>query len=140
MSEINQTWSYKQPPAEIWKYLTEPERIARWLMQNNFKAEVGFEFEFRTSPIPSLQLAGIIYCKVLEIIPLQKLVYTWKGGPGNGEFTLDTRVEWTLKTLGTGSQLSLKHTGFNDENISILNVMTTGWDKNMQKAITLLNN
>jgi uncharacterized protein YndB with AHSA1/START domain len=92
-TEIKQTWVYEQPPAEVWEYLTQPDLIALWLMRNNFKAEVGHEFEFRTNSIPSLELDGIMHCKVQEIVPFQKLSYTWKAGSGNGKFPLDTLVE-----------------------------------------------
>jgi uncharacterized protein YndB with AHSA1/START domain len=139
-SEIKHTWNYEQSPAEVWDYLTKAELIALWLMPNNFKAELGCEFEFRINPIPSLGLDGIMNCKILEILPFQKLSYTWKAGPGNGIYTLNTLVEWTLEPNETGTRLLLKHTGFNGENISILSSMTVGWDKNIQKMITYLTN
>lgn len=62
-------------------------------MPKNLKAVVGHEFESRTNLIPSLELNGIFYCKILEIVPLKKLSYSWKGGPGNGITTLDKVVE-----------------------------------------------
>jgi hypothetical protein len=43
-----------------------------------------------------------------------------------------------LEPHGTGTRLSLKHTGFKDDNITILKLMTEGWDKNVQKMITHL--
>lgn len=137
-TEIKHQWMYEQSPNEVWEYLTQSERIALWLMPNNFKAVVGHEFEFRTNPIPSLELSGIFYCRVLEIVPLKKLVYSWKGGPGNGITTLDTIVEWTLELHGKGTRLHLKHSGFKKENFSILTAMTDGWQKNIQKMLNHL--
>lgn len=135
-TQINNEWIYEQAPNEVWEYLTQPELIALWLMPNNFAPILGHEFEFRTKPIPSLDLDGIMHCKVLEIIPSQKLVYTWKAGPGNGNITLDTIVEWTLEKYGNGTKLVLKHSGFKKANMAIFTGMTDGWEKNIQKMIS----
>ncbi len=138
-TEINHHWVYEQSPAEIWGYLTQPELIALWLMPNNFKPVVGHEFEFRTNAIPSLELSGIFYCQVLEIVPPKKLTYSWKGGPGNGIVTLDTVVEWTLEPLEKGTKLNLKHSGFHEKNYAVLMGMTDGWQKNIKKMVNQLN-
>lgn len=138
-TEIKHQWVYEQSPNEIWEYLTQPELIALWLMPNNFKAELGHEFEFRTNPIPTLNLSGIFYCKILEIIPHKKLTYSWKGGPGKGITTLNTIVEWTLEEQKNGTILSLRHSGFKEENYSILTGMTDGWLKNIEKMADQLN-
>jgi len=137
--EIKNEWFYEQPPNEVWEYLTQAELIALWLMPTNFKPLPEFEFQFRTKPIPSLDLDGIFHCKVFEIIPFKKLVYTWKGGPGNGVFTLDTVVEWTLEKQGNGTRLILKQRGFKEANLAIFAAMTEGWQKNIQKMINYLN-
>jgi uncharacterized protein YndB with AHSA1/START domain len=138
-TEIKNEWVYEQSPNEVWEYLTQAELIALWLMPNNFKPIHGYEFQFQTKPIPSLDLDGIFHCKVLEIIPFQKLIYSWKGGTGNGLFTLDTIVEWTLEKYGNGTKLFLKQSGFKDANLSIFTAMTNGWQSNIQKMIIHLN-
>ncbi|WP_264552020.1 SRPBCC family protein [Flavobacterium sp. N2038] len=138
-TEINHKWFYSQTPEEIWMYLTETELIAQWIMPNDFKLLLGHHFTFRTNPIPSLNLDGIFHCKILEIVPFKKLVYSWKGGPGNDETIFDTIVEWTLEKKDNGTELYLLHTGFKEENVSILTGMTEGWLKKMEKVENLLN-
>jgi uncharacterized protein YndB with AHSA1/START domain len=138
-NEIKNEWVYEQSPKEVWAYLTQAELIERWLMPNNFQAIPGQEFQFTVKPIPSLDLDGIFNCKVLEIVPFQKLTYSWKGGPGGGVITLDTIVEWTLEKHGKGTKLFLKQTGFKESNYSIFTGMTSGWQSNMQKMINHLN-
>ena len=138
-NEIKNEWTYTQPPNEVWEYLTQPELIALWLMPNNFKPIAKYEFQFKTNPIPSLDLDGIFHCRIIEIIPFQKLIYTWKGGSGDGIFTLDTLVEWTLEKNGSGTRLLLKQTGFKETNLAIFNAMTNGWHSNIQKMISFLN-
>jgi uncharacterized protein YndB with AHSA1/START domain len=137
--EIKNEWLYEQSPNKVWEYLTQAELIALWLMPNNFRPILGHEFQFQTKPIPSLALDGIFYCKVLEMAPFQKLIYSWKGGPGNGVFTLDTVVEWTLEKYGKGTKLFLKQSGFKETNLSIFMGMTDGWQTNIQKMIKHLN-
>ena len=138
-NEIKNEWIYEQSPNEVWEYLTQAELIALWLMPNNFKPIPEYEFQFRAKPIPSLDLDGIFYCKVLEIVPFQKLTYSWKAGSGNGGFTLDTVVEWTLEKYGNGTKLFLKQSGFKEANLAIFTAMTNGWHINIQKMITILN-
>jgi uncharacterized protein YndB with AHSA1/START domain len=137
--EIKNEWVYDQSPNEVWEYLTQADLIALWLMPNDFKPIPGHEFQFRTKPIPSLDLDGIMYCKVLEIVPSQKLIYSWKAGPGNGIFTLDTLVEWVLEKHGNGTKLLLKQSGFKEINLSIFNAMTDGWHTNVKKMMNHLN-
>ena len=138
-TEIKNEWIYEQMPHEVWEYLTQAELIALWLMPNNFKPGIGQEFQFQSKPIPTLDLDGIFHCKILEMVPFQKLIYSWKGGSGNGVFTLDTVVEWTLVKYGNGTKLLLKQTGFKEVNLAIFNAMTNGWQTNIQKMITHLN-
>jgi uncharacterized protein YndB with AHSA1/START domain len=138
-AEIKNEWIYEQSPNEVWEYLTQAELIALWLMPNNFKPVAGNEFQFTAKPIPSLDLDGIFYCKVIEIVPFQKLTYSWKGGSGDGIFTLDTIVEWTLEKYENGTKLFLKQSGFKKINHSIFTAMTNGWQTNVQKMITFLN-
>jgi uncharacterized protein YndB with AHSA1/START domain len=138
-TEIKNEWIYEQSQKQVWEHLTKSDLIALWLMPNNFKPILGHEFQFNTKPIPSLELDGIMHCKVLEIIPYEKLVYSWKAGSGNGIFSLDTVVEWTLEKHGKGSKLLLKHSGFKEFNIGIFTGMKDGWEKIMQKMATQIN-
>jgi uncharacterized protein YndB with AHSA1/START domain len=137
-TEIKNEWFYEQSTIEVWEYLTQADLIALWLMPNNFKPSLGHEFQFQTKAIPSLNLDGIFHCKVLEIVPFQKLSYSWKGGSGNGVFSLDTVVEWTLEKHENGSKLILRHSGFKEKNFAIFTGMTDGWEKNIQKMVNYL--
>src|SRR5215510_7634038 len=87
---------FSHSPEDVWEYLTKPDLIAQWLMENDFQPIIGFDFQFRTRPMPNLDFDGIVYCKVVEIVPYKKLSYSWKGGPGNGRITLESLVAWTL--------------------------------------------
>ena len=131
---------YQHPPQIVWEYLTKPELIAQWLMQSDFKPIVGYDFQFKTRPLPNFNFDGIVYCKVLEVIPFKKLSYSWKGGPGNSEITLDSIVVWTLKEQQDGTELELLHTGFTElAGLGMYSAMSEGWLRNMRKIAELIN-
>ncbi|HMI59486.1 MAG TPA: SRPBCC domain-containing protein [Puia sp.] len=137
---IKHQYFFPHPPEVVWEYLTDAELMGLWLMKNDFQPLIGHDFQFRTNPIPSLNFDGICYCKVLEIVPLKKLSYSWKGGPGDGRTTLDTLVVWKLEPKEKGTELFLEHSGFSEvENLAIYNGMTAGWLKNIQKIADHIN-
>src|SRR5580692_7701478 len=137
---INHQFFFPHSPQTIWDYLTNSELLELWLMKNDFQPIVGFDFQFRINPIPSLEFDGICYCRVLEIVPFRKLSYSWKGGPKEGEITLDTVVVWKLEPKDKGTELFLEHSGFDKiENLAIYNGMTHGWIQNIQKIADRLN-
>ncbi|HQQ95778.1 MAG TPA: SRPBCC domain-containing protein [Cyclobacteriaceae bacterium] len=137
---IKHQFFFPHSPQKVWDYLTKPELMEKWLMKTNFVPLVGHEFQFKTNAIPSLNFDGVFYCKVLEIVPLEKLSYTWQSGPGNGEITLDSVVTWKLESTNNGTQLFLDHSGFQkEENLAFYNGLTDGWLKNLKKIDNLLN-
>ena len=66
------------PPEKIWRALTQPELIGRWLMPNDFVAAVGHRFTFRTKPQGDWD--GVVDCEVLAVEPHRRLRYSWRGG------------------------------------------------------------
>jgi uncharacterized protein YndB with AHSA1/START domain len=137
---IKQQFSFSHPPEKVWAYLTKPELMEQWLMKNDFQPIVGYDFQFRTGPIPSLDFDGICYCKVLEVVPYKRLSYSWKCGPGEGKISLESVVIWKLQPTEKGTDLFLEHSGFGKvENLGFFNGMTQGWQKNLTKIDALLN-
>ena len=131
---IKHTLFFQAPPATVWDYLTKPELMSLWLMRNDFQPVIGHDFQFTSNPVPSMDFDGIVYCKVLEIIPHKKLTYSWKCGPGKGVITIDSLVVWTLLEKNDGTELVLENSGFKEMenfNINIYNAMNQGWLKNM---------
>jgi uncharacterized protein YndB with AHSA1/START domain len=138
-NSIQHTVFYPHPPEAVWEYLTRPELIKQWLMETDFEPIVGYDFHFKTKAIPKLEFDGMVYCKVLEVVPPKKLTYSWKGGPGEGKITMDSIVRWTLTPKNNGTELFLDHSGFKVlTNIDIFNSMNEGWWKNMNKILELL--
>jgi uncharacterized protein YndB with AHSA1/START domain len=97
--------TFSAPPERIWKALTDVEEMRRWYFDlKEFKPEVGFEFEF------TVEHEGMKYhhlCKITEVIPQKKLVYTWryKGHEGDSLVTLELFAD------GDKTRLRLTHEG-----------------------------
>jgi uncharacterized protein YndB with AHSA1/START domain len=139
-TSINHQLFFPHPPEAVWEYLTNAGLMELWLMKNDFKPILGHEFQFRINPMPSLDFDGIVYCKVLEIVPFKKLSYSWKLGPGDGTINMDSVVKWELQATAKGTELILYHGDFVVlKNIDLFNGMNTGWLSNMNKIANQLN-
>ncbi|MBN9482676.1 MAG: SRPBCC domain-containing protein [Bacteroidetes bacterium] len=138
-NEIAHTVFYEHQPDAVWEYLTDAALMEQWLMKSDFKPEVGHQFMFNTRAMPDFGFDGKIYCEVKEVVPNEKLSYTWKGGPGDGTMTMDSLVTFTLTPKDGGTELLLQHTGFTEKtNPSIISLMDMGWLKNMNEIAGLL--
>jgi uncharacterized protein YndB with AHSA1/START domain len=139
IKDIQHRYFFSRPPEMVWEYLTIPELMEQWLMPNNFLPIMGYDFEFRIKRMPQLAFDGIIYCKVLEVVPYKKLSYSWKCGPGNGKITVDSIVVWSLQPRDKGTELLLDHTGFKETDITMHAALNDGWLKNIHKIDALIN-
>ena len=123
---------FAHAPETIWKTLTTGELIGRWLMvPTGFEPVKGTRFTFQTKPSGAWD--GVIHCQVLEVIPNERFVYSWKSGhEGNIGYgsLLETLVTWTLARAANGTRLRLVHAGFVvPRNESALETMGGGWKK-----------
>jgi uncharacterized protein YndB with AHSA1/START domain len=113
-------------PEKVWRALTTAEIIGKWLMPNDFEPVVGKRFTFTTRPIGAWD--GVVHCEVLEVAPLRRLVYSWKGGADDSR--LDSVVTWTLQPEGTGTRLRMVHAGFRSpQNDFAYGAMSPGWQR-----------
>jgi uncharacterized protein YndB with AHSA1/START domain len=124
---------FPHAPETIWKTLTDGELMGRWLgmTPTGFEPVKGRRFTYQTTAAGAWD--GVIQCEVLEVIPNQRLAYSWRGGhEGNTGYgsQLDTVVTFTLSKTENGTRLSLVHSGFvlPQNEIAFTN-MGGGWKK-----------
>jgi uncharacterized protein YndB with AHSA1/START domain len=120
------------PPAKVWRALTDPDLLARWLMPNDFRPAVGHAFTFRTDPRPGAGFDGVVHCEVLALDPERQLCISWRGGP------LDTTVTWTLVPEGRGTRLFLVHDGFDPDDPAqqlTAKILGQGWRSSVLAAL-----
>jgi len=90
------------PVSKVWEQITDPQKIADWLMPNDFEATVGKKF-FLDCPHE-----GIISCVVKEVVPNEKLVYSFQSKTPKA----DTLVTITLAQEGKATRVTLVHSGW----------------------------
>lgn len=115
MADISLDFQFKSPIHKVWDALTNSETLALWVMENNFKPEVGYKCQFRNKEIDL-----VVDSEVLIVDKPNKLSYTWVGGP------IDTVVTWTLKQEGETTYVHLNHAGFNQEDYAYKGAKS-GW-------------
>ncbi|MBI3180524.1 MAG: SRPBCC domain-containing protein [Myxococcales bacterium] len=75
---ISLSWDLPHPPAKVWRALTEPELLAKWLMANDLRLAVGHRFTLKQEPTPWWD--GMVHCEVLEIEPPKRIRTSWRRG------------------------------------------------------------
>lgn len=132
---------FPHAPEVVWKTLTTPELMARWLSMTpiGFEPRPGNRFTYQTTPAGAWD--GVIQCEVLEVIPNERLVYTWRGGHeanvGYGS-RLETVVTWTITKADGGARVRLVHSGFRmPRNATAFKNMSEGWKKVVQNVSAL---
>lgn len=111
---------YDAPIDLVWRAITEVELLQKWYFNiDEFKLEVGFKFQFEGGEEDKRY---IHLCEILEIIPLQKLPYSWRyqGYPRLSfvTFNLDsnrnkTKVTVTHEGIETFTNPDFKRENFN---------------------------
>lgn len=104
--------TYDAPIEKVWEAITDKDQMKQWYFEvSDFKAEVGFEFQFLAESDGKKYLHK---CAVVEVQPITKISYTWRyeGYVGQSLVTFELFSEDKNKTRlklthsGTGSFLS----------------------------------
>jgi len=127
MADLTLEFQFKSPIDKVWDALTNPDTLAQWVMDNNFKPVVGYKCQFRKEEINL-----IVESEVLVVDEPNKLSYTWVGGQVN------TIVTWTLKQEGEITYLHLEQTGFVKED-QAFNGAKYGWAYKIEELKKVLD-
>src|SRR6266478_1542350 len=79
MKIIRKEITIKAPVEKVWKHLTDPQKIATWFLPTDFEPQVGKSFTLRCED------QGTVECTVREVVPNEKLVYSFKPPAANVE-------------------------------------------------------
>jgi uncharacterized protein YndB with AHSA1/START domain len=124
------------PPERVLEALVRAEDVLRWWGAD--KAHRTTEWEADVRPGGKWRAAGnmkdgrayIVEGEFTEVVPAQKLVFTWRS---DWDAPNQTRVTYLLEPLslesqGQGTRLTLRHEGFADRTAMCRN-HSTGWER-----------
>lgn len=117
----------KATPAQVWAYLTEPEKLAIWFHKPE-TALVDGEYEMFGAESGDKLMWG----KVLLAEPFTRLEYTFTIAPmGDAVST----VRWSLDEVAGGTRLSLSHEGLpqGEEAFGLTLALDKGWDDHLAR-------
>ena len=100
--EIDLAFDLPYPPEQVWRALTTPALLARWLAPNDMVPCVGARFTARPEGGPA------VTCEVIEIdAKRRRLRLAWAVDEDNA-----TTVRFELVETATGTVLKVCHSGF----------------------------
>jgi uncharacterized protein YndB with AHSA1/START domain len=106
MSVIEKRISIRAPRKVVWRYFSDADLLAAWLMRNNFSGLVGDEFQFFAQS--STDWNGRLNCKLLEFDAHRRIAFTWDAN----NIEADTVVTIELSDQGDGTDVRLIHANF----------------------------
>lgn len=106
MDVVDRRSVVRAPRAWVWRHLTESDRLAGWLMRNDFAPEVGRRFRFEGRPQGGWD--GRVECRVDALEPARVVAYSWEAN----DIGVPTRVRFELVDVEGGTELILRHDGF----------------------------
>ena len=128
---ISFDFDLRHPPEKVWRALTDPELLAKWLLPAiGLELRPGAAFLFQADPQPGWD--GVVSCKCLEIEERRKLRWAWVVGD------LDTVVTFTLAPSASGTRLSIVQSGFKPDQKQALGGARYGWKMMSDKLVELL--
>lgn len=104
------------PPDKVWRALTEPDLIARWLMPGDFRLVVGHRYTMRTQAMPGFGFSGLVRAEVLAFETGRMLRIGWRDADPGSLSGANWTITWTLHPEGRGTRLFLVHEGFDPDN------------------------
>jgi uncharacterized protein YndB with AHSA1/START domain len=119
------------PLPRVWAALTTAGALRQWLMESDFEPRVGQEFRFICPPSPGIR--GYVECKVLELEPMRRVVWSWLSTE-DGE---PTTVTIELEEVEAGTKLTLRHRG--DTTRDVRDRTAAGWTQKIAELAHYLD-
>ncbi len=128
---INKSIYLKASKADVWAYLTQPDKLATWFHPPKTPLKEGEKLEMFGAESGDL----LIWGTVISADPHDYLEYTFTVGPmGDAVST----VKWTLTDVAGGTRLSLEHSGLPAaaDAFDLTLALDKGWDDHIGKMRT----
>ncbi|MBK6445983.1 MAG: SRPBCC domain-containing protein [Bacteroidetes bacterium] len=94
------------PVSKVWKAITDKNEMKQWYFNlADFKAEIGFTFQFMGGPEEGIQYLHV--CEVTEVVNERKLMYSWRYEGYAGI----SYVSFELNEQGNKTEVRLTHSG-----------------------------
>jgi uncharacterized protein YndB with AHSA1/START domain len=132
-SKIHLEQTYPHPRVKVWRALTEPALLQKWLMRpEGFAPVVGARFKLIDDGAHR-GWRGFVECEVLEVKPERLLRISWVGD----EKVKPQTVAFTLADDGAGTRLTLDHEGFAGVGGFVLSrlILGPGWKRMLRKRL-----
>ena len=98
--------TYNAPVEKVWKAITDKNEMKQWYFDiPDFKAEVGFEFQFTGEGKTGEKFLHL--CKITDVVKNKKLRHSWRYDGYKG----DSFVTFELFDEGGKTRLKLTHEG-----------------------------
>lgn len=95
---------YAENIERVWRALTDPSELSKWLTKGNFKAKRGHRFKWKEvdSSQKDASLENVT-CEIEEVSAPRRLVYRLEHSAGSTSV-----VTWSLDTQDEGTQLIIE--------------------------------
>jgi len=96
-------------PDRVWRFLTEPEFVSRWLGCLQYEKAIGHVFYMQQDEAKrnSGDVEGATHCRILALDKPRRFAFSWYL-PG----TPETQVEILLEGQDEATEVTLTHTGW----------------------------
>jgi uncharacterized protein YndB with AHSA1/START domain len=108
MKKIDINTDVPYPIEKVWQALTDSALMSQWLMETDFKPDVGYQFRFKGKANKFWR--GYVECKVVTIEPLKRIQFTWQ----NAEKQTPTTITYELQKTDSGTSIHATNAGFDN--------------------------
>jgi uncharacterized protein YndB with AHSA1/START domain len=132
---------FDAPPAAVFKAWIDPAQIVRWLGPRSIKGEVkameprpggGYRIVLHGAASPANVVSGVYR----EVVPAQRLVFTWAWETPAGGRQHETLVTVTFQAKGKQTEMTLRQEIF--ESREACERHRHGWDGSFDKVDEIL--
>lgn len=131
--EIENERVFPHPPGRVWRALTDREALGEWLMETDFKPEIGRAFTMWCDDGEGG--TDTYLCNLLEYDPPHRMLWSWvlEGREALGA----TLVAFRVEAVADGTKVTITHSG--DRDADTVENFKNGWPGKVDRLDALLS-